>query len=236
MKRQGFDPKAFTLIELLIVVAIIAILAAIAVPNFLEAQVRSKVSRVVSDMRSLRTGLEAYRIDANKYPETDFGPFRNPSGKGLQRLTTPISYMTSVPTSPFDETKVGQPQTAGQEKFSFLFNHVLYVRAIGVPGITTAPSIAGYGEYDNDYALDRVTYLRGAGSLTPGNIQFATQGYYGMKSVGPDNVDNRRSDIGQFIAGASFQDARIYDPTNGTASAGDIVNWQDTSIQASQRQ
>ena len=66
----GTEPgvrKAFTLIELLIVVAIIAILAAIAVPNFLEAQVRSKVSRVKADMRSMRTAMEAYRVDYNRY-------------------------------------------------------------------------------------------------------------------------------------------------------------------------
>src|SRR3954453_20338717 len=58
---------AFTLIELLIVVAIIAILAAIAVPNFLEAQVRAKVSRVSTDMRSVTVALEAYAVDTNKY-------------------------------------------------------------------------------------------------------------------------------------------------------------------------
>jgi prepilin-type N-terminal cleavage/methylation domain-containing protein len=59
---------AFTLIELLIVVAIIAILAAIAVPNFLEAQIRSKVSRAQADMRSLATAIESYRVDNNSYP------------------------------------------------------------------------------------------------------------------------------------------------------------------------
>ena len=60
--------RGFTLIELLIVVAIIAILAAIAVPNFLEAQTRSKVSRVKSDMRTIATGLESYQVDYNRYP------------------------------------------------------------------------------------------------------------------------------------------------------------------------
>jgi type II secretion system protein G len=60
--------KGFTLIELLIVVAIIAILAAIAVPNFLEAQVRSKVSRAKSDIRTMATALESYAVDNNGYP------------------------------------------------------------------------------------------------------------------------------------------------------------------------
>ncbi len=63
MRRKGF-----TLIELLIVVAIIAILAAIAVPNFLEAQVRSKVSRAKSDMRTMATALESYIVDHNNPP------------------------------------------------------------------------------------------------------------------------------------------------------------------------
>lgn len=60
--------KGFTLIELLIVVAIIAILAAIAVPNFLEAQVRAKVSRAKADIRSLATALESYVVDNNNFP------------------------------------------------------------------------------------------------------------------------------------------------------------------------
>jgi type II secretion system protein G len=60
--------RAFTLIELLIVVAIIAILAAIAVPNFLEAQVRAKVSRAQNDMRTLATAIESYQVDNNAYP------------------------------------------------------------------------------------------------------------------------------------------------------------------------
>src|SRR6187401_1687051 len=75
---------AFTLIELLIVVAIIAILAAIAVPNFLEAQVRAKVSRVRNDQRSLATGIETYFVDNNTYPV---------SARGTAAPASPIGQM-----------------------------------------------------------------------------------------------------------------------------------------------
>ena len=59
--------RGFTLIELLIVVAIIAILAAIAIPNFLDAQVRSKYSRCLADMRTITLAIEAYMTDHNHY-------------------------------------------------------------------------------------------------------------------------------------------------------------------------
>ena len=88
------NTKAFTLIELLIVVAIIAILAAIAVPNFLEAQTRSKVSRAQADLRTIATALETYRVDSNAYP-----PLVN--SMGTSKLTTPIAYISSLLRDPF---------------------------------------------------------------------------------------------------------------------------------------
>ena len=67
-KLRTEHPFAFTLIELLIVVAIIAILAAIAVPNFLEAQTRAKVARAKADMRTMTLAITAFHVDHNRYP------------------------------------------------------------------------------------------------------------------------------------------------------------------------
>jgi len=109
--------KGFTLIELLIVVAIIAILAAIAVPNFLEAQVRAKISRCKSDMRTMATAWECYRVDYNTYPpDFDGGAFGGSRGYPGEQLTfivvtTPIAYLSSIPEDvfqqgiPIDQTK-----------------------------------------------------------------------------------------------------------------------------------
>lgn len=86
--------KAFTLIELLIVVAIIGILSAIAVPNFLNAQIRAKISRAETDLRTIATAITMYRLD-NGPPPYDIFP-GHPWVVPYSMLTTPVSYMNTI--------------------------------------------------------------------------------------------------------------------------------------------
>jgi general secretion pathway protein G len=91
--------KAFTLIELLIVVAIIGILALIVMPNFLNAQVKAKVARSQADIRTIANAIMAYRIDNNNIP-----PIPRSNGTStiirpmhlsvLFNLTTPVNYIS----------------------------------------------------------------------------------------------------------------------------------------------
>jgi prepilin-type N-terminal cleavage/methylation domain-containing protein len=60
--------KGFTLIELMVVIAIIIILAAIAIPNYLTMTARAKKSRVASDFAAIATALETYKTDWGSYP------------------------------------------------------------------------------------------------------------------------------------------------------------------------
>lgn len=93
--------KAFTLIELLIVVAIIGILAAIAVPNFLNARLKAQVAKVETDMKAISTAMEMYLIDNGSYPgDHDLDNFFN-NEDGQFKLTSPISYLSSLPSDPF---------------------------------------------------------------------------------------------------------------------------------------
>lgn len=118
--RSHTQPRiAFTLIELLIVVAIIAILAAIAVPNFLEAQVRAKVSRVQSDMRSVSVAIESYFVDQNKYM-----PYNIPVGgkigeQQIYLITTPIAYLSAIPEDVFQSSKPMKAPVAQKNYMAF---------------------------------------------------------------------------------------------------------------------
>ncbi len=58
--------SGFTLVEIMIVVAIIALLAAIAVPNFLRARKRSQATRCLEDLRILDNALDQYAIETNR--------------------------------------------------------------------------------------------------------------------------------------------------------------------------
>jgi type IV pilus assembly protein PilA len=59
--------RGFTLIELMIVVAIIGILAAIAIPNFLQFQLRSKTGEAKTNLAAIRTAEEGYFAEFNNY-------------------------------------------------------------------------------------------------------------------------------------------------------------------------
>jgi len=70
-KTQG--QAGFTIIELLIVVAIIGIITVLAIPNLIAAIQRSRQSRTVADIRLISEGIEAYQTDHSSYPVVSNG-------------------------------------------------------------------------------------------------------------------------------------------------------------------
>ena len=67
MKEAGrrFD-RAFTLVEIMIVVAVIALLAAIALPSFLRARKRAQASRILNDLRFIDSAVDQYALENSK--------------------------------------------------------------------------------------------------------------------------------------------------------------------------
>lgn len=216
--------SGFTLIELLIVVAIIAILAAIAIPNFLQAQIRAKVSRAQAEMQTLATALESYEIDNNTYPlmrgllsdnyptlqrPEDFtgfgqqiGDLGSPTGDNGFRtcpveLTTPIAYIATLPTDPFKN-----------------------------PGL----DVVSNDEFDRQDSLDlgyvySNIYEWAGGASTGFTIgeDGYSYGYWRLCSIGPSAFTCTPGGADPNFPAVGYLS---YDPTNGTVTLGNILRTQ----------
>src|SRR5215210_5141402 len=66
LQKLNKNRGGFTLVEIMIVVAIIALLAAIAVPNFLRARKRSQATRILEDLRNIDAAVDQYAIETGK--------------------------------------------------------------------------------------------------------------------------------------------------------------------------
>ena len=86
MKNHGF-----TLIEVLIIVAVIGILSAIAIPNYINSQIRSKVARAKAEERIIGIAFESYAVDWDAYPHDTLPGWPYYISN---RISTPIPYLT----------------------------------------------------------------------------------------------------------------------------------------------
>ena len=66
LRKLNTKRGGFTLVEIMIVVAIIALLAAIAVPNFLRSRKRSQATQILEDLRNIDSAIDQYAIEFNK--------------------------------------------------------------------------------------------------------------------------------------------------------------------------
>ena len=90
--------KGFTLIELMIVIAIIAILAAILIPNFIRAREEAQYSACESNLKNIATALNMYSTDWNgSYPTVAMG-----ADTGLTAFSFTPTYMQTIPSCPTD--------------------------------------------------------------------------------------------------------------------------------------
>jgi prepilin-type N-terminal cleavage/methylation domain-containing protein len=207
--------RAFTLIELLIVVAIIAILAAVAVPNFLEAQIRARTARVRAEMRTVSTAVEAYAVDSNKYPfynnpeDDDYGHYNRSHPGGLSEgrferrlpvsITTPIAYLSTLMLDLFSNNHAEEEVEKTPHPYHWSNDQDDSADPNAEPGLDQYPVRGLFTMVDRNtldaapYSNDSVVWM--------------------ILSHGPDQTHDNPDDGAVPVA---------YDPTNGTLSEGDM--------------
>ena len=118
MSRFSAALRGFTLIELLVVILILGILAALIVPRVISRTGDAKIAAAKSDLSSIKSALQSFRIDCDRYPTED---------EGLAALVTAPSglenkwkapYLSAVPVDPWQIPYVYHyPGAAGPDSF-----------------------------------------------------------------------------------------------------------------------
>jgi len=99
MKRS----KGFTLIEIMVVVVILGVLAALVVPSVIDRIVDARIQAAKSDIRTIESALSLYKIDNYKYPTTEQGLIaliERPSASDAPNWNVE-GYLKKLPTDPW---------------------------------------------------------------------------------------------------------------------------------------
>lgn len=188
-------------VELLIVVAMVGLLGAVALPRYRQADTMTKYAQVLDNFGQIKVALDAYNVDAGVFPETDMGMSYYVAGKrSIHRLTTPVAYLPSIPASPFTEAFASFEPRAER--------NVLYARSFLFDSTTIEPN------FSNDFWAFAFQHSGLSGAL----MTAVRENKWSLRSCGPDGIDDRGSAAPGYGTGA-----RVYDVTNGIASRGDIV-------------
>jgi len=104
LSRKFNQQYGFTLIEIMIVVVILGILAAIVVPNVMESPGEARIVKAKQDLRTLEGALNLYKLDNFNYPNTEQGLealVNKPSGQPEAKNWKKNGYMKKVPKDPW---------------------------------------------------------------------------------------------------------------------------------------
>ncbi|MDP8261075.1 MAG: type II secretion system protein [Candidatus Kappaea frigidicola] len=143
--------RSFTLIELMVVVALISILVTIAVPNYQRFQLRAKVAEANHNLGAIRGCLEVYEMENESYVLCTLHPATVPSAARV------FWEDTAVPQSWID---IGF-KPVGQIRYS-------YEVQAGASGIGTSYIIIARGDLDGD-GVESVIQLDQNGNMTSAN-------------------------------------------------------------------
>jgi len=127
MKRQ----KGFTLIELVVVIAILGILAGIAIPRFMDAQATARGSKIVADMRTLESALTMYMM--NNTITVNNGDVNN--GKYDVSILKNANYIATVPKVPSGNAIFPNGLELDDINTTICFYQIHYHKSIGVTAI-----------------------------------------------------------------------------------------------------